>query len=99
MKLLSYGACKTFYNNQRGITQRPRKGEQPVLYATHRLDQIHILIKFQENIPNRYRVMGCTRMKITQNKHTQKRSKGHICTSETKEWKATIIIIVYDMSY
>ena len=34
--------------------------------------------KFHEDIPNYYRVMGCTRMKITQNKQkTQQQSKRH----------------------
>ena len=50
-------------------TQKLRQGEQRFLYATHPLYLIHIPIKFHEDIPSFYRVMGCTRMKITQNKH------------------------------
>ena len=65
------------------------KGEQSCLLATHRLYLIHIPTKFHEDIPNSYRVMRCTRMKITQNKH-KKQLKGH--NSETKKPKATTIV-------
>ena len=51
-------------NNQRGITQKLIKGKQSFLYATHCLDLFDIPIKFHEDIPNSYRVMGCTRMKF-----------------------------------
>ena len=43
-----------FLNNQRDITQKVRKGEQPFLYATHRLDLLHIPIKFHEDIYDSY---------------------------------------------
>ena len=38
--------------NQRGITWKLNKGEQPFLRTTHRLDLIHMRIKFHEDIPN-----------------------------------------------
>ena len=49
---------------------------------THCLDQIHIPIKLHLHIPNGYRIMGCTRTKITQNKqktqnNKNKQSYGH----------------------
>ena len=50
------------YNNQRGITQKLRKGKQSFLYVTHCLELIYIPIKFCEDIPNSYRVMRCTRI-------------------------------------
>ena len=57
--------------NQRGITWKLNTGEQSFLHVTHSLYLIHIPRKFQEDIPNDYRVMGCTRMEITQNKQKQ----------------------------
>ena len=68
-------------NNQRGINWKQRKGEKPSLYVTHRLYLIYIPIKFHEDIPNGNRVIGITRMNITQNKKnqraiTQKRKNG-----------------------
>ena len=48
-------------------------GGQSFLRATHCLYLIHISMKFHEDIINDYPVMGCTRMKITENK--QKQSK------------------------
>ena len=45
------------------------KGEQLFLKATHCLDLIYIPLKFHEDIPNSYKVMWFTIMKITQNKH------------------------------
>ena len=52
--------------NQRDMTQKLRKGEQPLLYAAHSLALIHIPINFHEDIRISYRVMGYTRIKITQ---------------------------------
>ena len=57
------------------MTQKLRKGEQSLLYTAHSLGLIHIPLKFYEDIRNSYRVMGNTRIKITQNKH-KKHSKG-----------------------
>ena len=48
-----------FYNNQRGLTQKLKKGEQPFLYSTCCLDLILIPIKLHEDISNGYRFMGC----------------------------------------
>ena len=47
--------------NKRDLTQKRRKGEQPLLYATHRWDFIHIAMKFHEDIPNSYLVLARTR--------------------------------------
>ena len=56
-------------------------GGMIILEMTHRLYLIHVhfSIKFHEDIPNDYQVMGCTRMKITQNKQKKnpKKTKGH----------------------
>ena len=41
-------------NNQRGITQKLRKGEQSLLWMTCCLDLIHIPIKLHEDILNGY---------------------------------------------
>ena len=41
-----------FYNNQSGITQTLKKGEQPFLYATHCLDLILIPIPLYKDITN-----------------------------------------------
>ena len=41
-----------------------------LLQATHRLYLIHIPMKLHKDIPSDYQVMGCTRMKSTQNKQT-----------------------------
>ena len=68
--------------NQRGITWKLNKGEQPFLRTTQRLDLIHIPIKFYEDIPNGYRVMVCTRMQITQKTHKNKQSK---CNNSEKK--------------
>ena len=63
--------------NQRGLTWKLNMWEQSFLQATHRLYLIHIPMTFQEDIPNDYRVIGCTRMKITQNKQkTKQKIKG-----------------------
>ena len=43
-----------FYNNQRDNTHKLRKGEQPFLYATHRLDLILNPIRLHEDTPNSY---------------------------------------------
>ena len=39
-----------FYNFQRGITQKLRKGEQSFLCWTHCVDLIYISIKYHEDI-------------------------------------------------
>ena len=52
--------CKK--TNQKAVTQKLRKGEQPFLYATCRLDLIHIAMKFHQNIPYGYLVMVHTRI-------------------------------------
>ena len=70
--LPSYGAYKNLWekmekNYQKGITWKLYMGEQSLLRMTHCLYLIHNSIKFHEAIPNGYQV-GCTRMKITQNK-------------------------------
>ena len=44
---------KIFYNNQRGITQKVKKGVQP-LYVTDHVDILHIPMKFQDDICNHY---------------------------------------------
>ena len=76
--LLSYGAYKNIEKKckkiKRGNTQKLINKEQSFLYATHFLDQIHIPIKCHEDISNGYRVMGCTRREITQNKHKNKQN-------------------------
>ena len=40
--------------NQRGITQKLRKGEQSFFKVTLCLDLIHIPMKLHEDIPNSY---------------------------------------------
>ena len=57
---LFWETCKK--NSKRGITPKLKKGEQSFVYVTHCLDLIHIPIKFHEEIPISYRVIGCTRM-------------------------------------
>ena len=66
------------------ITWKLNRGEQSCLHATHRLNLIHIPITFHEDFPNGYRVMVCTKMRITKNKQKKKH--------ETKKWKAKIIV-------
>ena len=63
-------------NNRRSITCKQNIGGQSSLHASHCHHLIYIPITFHEDIPTDYQVMGCTKMKITQNKHTKKR-KGH----------------------
>ena len=41
-------------NDQREVTPKLRKGEQPFLYVTHHLVIMHIAIKFHHDIPNSY---------------------------------------------
>ena len=61
--LLSYGAYKNVWKNQRDITWKLREGEgQSFLYAIRRPDLIHIAINLHENILNGNRVMACTKM-------------------------------------
>ena len=55
-------------NYQRDITWKLKK-DQLFLHATHCRYLIHIPIKFNADSPNGYRVIRCTRMTITQNKH------------------------------
>ena len=64
--------------NERGITWKLRKRKQSFLCMTRRRDQIHILIKLHEDIPNGYGVMLCTRIleKINQRSITWKLRKG-----------------------
>ena len=47
---MSYVAYKFFYDFQRDITQKLRKGEQLFLCGTHCLDLIYISIKYHEDI-------------------------------------------------
>ena len=47
---------------KRGITEMLGNGQQPFLYATHRLYLIHIPIYLHEDIPSSYRGMECTSM-------------------------------------
>ena len=49
-------------SNQREVTQKVRKGEQPFLHATRRLDLIHIVMKVHQNIPYGYLAMARTRI-------------------------------------
>ena len=51
---------------------------------TYCFDLIQIPLKFHEAIPISYRVMGCTRMKITQNKH---KNNQRAMTLKPKEGK------------
>ena len=53
-------------NNKRGITWKRHNGGTIILAGNTSSLPVHIPIKFYEDIPNDYRVMGCTRMKITQ---------------------------------
>ena len=46
---------------KREVIQKLRKGEQSFLYATCRLDLIHITLEFGQNIPYGYLVMARTR--------------------------------------
>ena len=50
--------------NQRDITWKLRKEGQLFFCATHRLDVIYILKRFNENITNSYSVMKSTRMLV-----------------------------------
>ena len=52
----------------KGHNLETKKGEQSFMGLAHCLYLILIPIKFHEYIPKSYQVMGCTRMKITQNK-------------------------------
>ena len=47
--------------NQRAVTQKLRKKEQPFLYVTCCLDLIHIAMKFHQNFPYGYVVMVRTK--------------------------------------
>ena len=67
--------------NQRGISWKLDMDGQSFLQATHCLYLVHIPKQFHKAVPNDYRVMECTRIKITQN-NQNKQSKGHY--SETK---------------
>ena len=60
---------ETWYMNRNVITWKLKKGEQSFLRMTHCLCLIHISKESHEDITSGYRVMGCARMKATQNKH------------------------------
>ena len=64
--------------NQRGITWKLKKGDQSVLFTTHRHDLIHIPIKLHEDTSNSYLVMGRTRMfgKKWSKRHNLETKKG-----------------------
>ena len=58
-----------FKINQRDITPKLSKGEQPILYETCCLNLIYIAIKFHHDTPNPYIVMeskrtgpGCSKL-------------------------------------
>ena len=74
--------------NKNGITWKPEKGEKSFLHMTHCIYLRHISKKLHEDITSGYRIMGCARMKTTQNKH--KTRKCH--TSEMKKCKITISV-------
>ena len=42
------------WTEEREVTPKLRKGEQPFLYATYYLVIMHIAIKFHHDIPNSY---------------------------------------------
>ena len=54
--------------NKNGITWKLEKGEQSFLYMTNCIYLRHISKKLHEDITSGYRIMGCARMKTTQNK-------------------------------
>ena len=74
--------------NKNGITWKLKKGEKSFLHMTHCIYLRHISKKLHEDITSGYRIMGCARMKTTQNKH--KTRKCH--TSEMKKCKITISV-------
>ena len=74
--------------NKNGITLKLEKGEKSFLHMTHCIYLRHISKKIHEDITSGYRIMGCARMKTTQNKH--KTRKCH--TSEMKKCKITISV-------
>ena len=51
---------------------------------------MHIPLKLHEDIPEDYRIMGCTKMKIKQNK--QQKNNQRAITLKQKRWIATIIV-------
>ena len=66
--------CKNFWGKNgeklsKGHNLETKYGEQSFTLVTHHLYLIHIPINFQEDIQKGNRVMVCTRMQITQNKH------------------------------
>ena len=65
---------ETWKMNKNGITWKLKKGEQSFLLMTHCFYLRHISKTLHEVITRGYRIMGCTRMKTTQNKH--KTTKG-----------------------
>ena len=67
--------------NKNGITWKLEKGEKSFLHMTHCIYLRHIPKKLHKDITSGYRIMGCARMKTTQNKH--KTRKCH--TSEMKK--------------
>ena len=46
--------------HQRDIIQRVLKRELSFLYATHRHDLFYITVKYHQNIPNGFQVIGRT---------------------------------------
>ena len=72
-------------NKPKITTKRPKTRKQKAtvitMYTRHLLDLIHIPIKFHEDIPYGYRVMGRTR--ILWENMENKKSKGH--NLETKK--------------
>ena len=80
-----WGVHKFFWEiwkmNKNGKTWKLEKGEQSFLHMTHCISLRHISKKLHEDITSGYRIMGCARLKTTQNKH--KTRKCH--TSEMKK--------------
>ena len=80
----SYGVYKIFYNNQRSITQKVKKGEQPFLYATHHLDILHI--------PKNFMKIYVTITELWYLQYFFYNNQGGIT------WKEGTIILVFDTS-
>ena len=53
--------CKKVIKGLRN-SRNLRKGEQPFLNATRRLDRVHIAMKFHQNIPYGHPIMSRTRI-------------------------------------
>lgn len=61
--------------NQRDLIPKVMKEEQLFLYQAHRLNIIHIVIKFHQDIPYGSLLMACTRNR-NQSKECNSKSKG-----------------------